>query len=74
MTSPEEYLLERINQERAFEGEKPLSPDRNLTNLALQKHGYAKNNYFSHFSPNYGKTSDMLRKNKVQYSGRGKPG
>ena len=69
MISPEEYLLERINQERALRGKKPLSPDRNLTNLALQKSmDMLKNNYFSHFSPTYGKTSDMLRKNKVQYS------
>lgn len=67
--SLESEVVRLVNIEREKEGLEPLVEDTKLSNGALKKsEDMGKNNYFDHYSPNYGSPFDMMKKFGIQYS------
>lgn len=55
-------VINLVNIERQKEGLAPLNPSSALSNVARKKsEDMAVNNYFSHTSPTYGSSSNMMR-------------
>lgn len=69
MNSQENYLLEKMNQERTNRGKQPLTASSELTRMArLKAQDMVRNKYFSHTSPTYGTAGEMLRASGIKYS------
>jgi len=68
LTRDEEIMLKMINDERLKEGLNPLKIDFKLVQIARAKsQNMIDEDYFSHFSPNYGSPFDMMKRLKVDY-------
>jgi uncharacterized YkwD family protein/spore coat assembly protein SafA len=62
-------VVNLVNQERAKAGLSPLSTDKALSAMALDKaKDMYNNNYFSHTSPQYGSPFDMMKSYGIRYS------
>ncbi len=67
-TADEQQAIDLINQARTNAGLSALEVDSTLTGLArIRAQDMASNNYFSHYSPTYGSSFDMMKKAGVQY-------
>lgn len=67
-----EQVLNLVNLERKKSGLKPIILSNDLNKIAFFKaEDMAKNSYFSHTSPKYGSTLNLLKKNKINYSHAG---
>lgn len=72
MTYENEKLLELINRDRTSAGLQPLKLDEELCQLAqLKSQDMYDYSYFSHTSPNFGKTSSLIRKKGINYKAYG---
>lgn len=64
----EHIVIQLVNQERVRNGLNELRPDRQLSQVArLKAADMLENNYFSHESPTYGSSSDMIDDFGIQY-------
>jgi uncharacterized YkwD family protein len=62
-------VVNLVNQERAKAGLSPLSSDKALAAMALDKaKDMYHNNYFAHTSPNYGSPFDMMKSYGIRFS------
>ncbi len=72
MTYEKKKLLEFINRDRQSEGLHPLKIDNELCQIAqLKSQDMYDFSYFSHTSPNFGKTSSLIRKKGIRYNAYG---
>lgn len=72
ITSSEDWMFAKINEERAKVGVKPLQRDPELDRMArLKSQDLVDNNYFAHQSPTYGSASEMLRSFGYQFRAAG---
>lgn len=63
LTPDEQSIVDRVNQERAAAGLKPLQVDLRLVGVAQAKASdMEKNHYFGHTSPTYGSPWAMMQK------------
>lgn len=61
-------MINLVNQSRSGASLKPLSSNKELTNIAnLKASDIAAKNYFSHTSPTYGSPFDMMKKYSISY-------
>ncbi|AGB40106.1 uncharacterized protein with SCP/PR1 domains [Halobacteroides halobius DSM 5150] len=68
LTKAEEKMVEMVNQARVKKGLSPLKVDYRLVKIARAKsRDLIKEDYFSHYSPNYGSPFDMMRKLNINY-------
>ena len=68
LTTLERRMANLVNQERKKNNLEPYTIDQELTNIArIKAQDMADNNYFSHYSPNYGSPFDMLNEFGVEY-------
>ncbi|MTI70800.1 MAG: hypothetical protein FH751_11180 [Firmicutes bacterium] len=68
ISDKEKILFNLINEEREKRGLNPLILDKTLFKIAeIKSQDMHDNNYFSHVSPNFGKTSTLLRKEGINY-------
>jgi uncharacterized YkwD family protein len=62
-------VVNLVNQERAKAGLAPLSSDKALSAMALDKaKDMYNNNYFDHTSPRYGSPFDMMKSYGIRFS------
>ncbi|WP_245902241.1 CAP domain-containing protein [Gracilibacillus dipsosauri] len=62
-------VIELTNQARQENGVEPLSADQQVAEVAQKKsEDMSENNYFSHTSPTFGSTFDLLEDSGVEYS------
>ncbi|TDF92819.1 serine protease [Paenibacillus piri] len=62
-------VVDLVNQERTKAGLKPLTSDKALTGMALDKaKDMYNNNYFDHNSPTFGSPFDMMKTYGITYS------
>lgn len=68
ITNEEKKLLELINKDRREAGLKPLKISNKLFNIAdIKSKDMYDYNYFSHTSPNFGRTYSLIRKEGIDY-------
>ena len=68
LTSLERRMVNLVNNEREKNNLNPLKIDRELTNVArIKAQDMVDNNYFSHYSPNYGSPFDMMDEFGIEY-------
>ncbi len=68
----EKEVVRLVNQERAKAGLKPLTEDWELSRVARYKsQDMRDNNYFSHTSPVYGSSFDMIKNFGITYKSAG---
>ncbi len=68
LTQDEEYLFNKINEERRRNNLSDFILDENLQNVArLKAEDIVKNNYFSHTSKEYGTPFEMLKTFNITY-------
>lgn len=68
LTQDEQEVFELINQKRIAEGLDTLKIDDDLQNVCrLKAQEMVEKNYFSHTSPTYGSTFEMIKNNQITY-------
>lgn len=68
LTKEEENMLQLINQVRAKNGLSPLQVDYQLLKIARAKsRDMVQENYFAHYSPNYGSPFEMMQELGIDY-------
>lgn len=68
LNEEEDKMLKLINQERNNQGLDNLRIDEGLTEVArLKAQDMNTNDYFEHFSPEYGSPFDMLKERNINY-------
>ena len=68
LTRDEEQMLELLNKERISNGLKPLKINFKLVKVARAKsQDMINEEYFSHYSPNYGSPFDMMKQLNINY-------
>lgn len=68
LTTLEQRMVNLVNQEREKNNLSKFQIDRELTNIArIKSQDMIDNNYFSHYSPNYGSPFNMLNEFGVEY-------
>lgn len=68
LNEDEELMLDMLNKERLKEGLNPLKIDFKLVQVARAKsQNMIDQDYFSHFSPNYGSPFDMMQRLNIDY-------
>lgn len=68
LSSQEQKMVELVNSERRKNGLAALQVDLDVARVArIKSQDMADNNYFSHYSPNYGSPFDMLKSFGIEY-------
>lgn len=68
LTSQERQMIDLVNQERRKNDLPSLKVDMELIGVARMKaQDMVDNNYFSHYSPNYGSPFDMMNSYGIEY-------
>lgn len=68
LTNDEKEVLNLVNQKRQEEGLEPLQIDDDVQNLCrLKAKEMVEKSYFSHTSPTYGSTFEMIKNEKISY-------
>ncbi|WP_202710270.1 CAP domain-containing protein [Sporosalibacterium faouarense] len=68
LTDQEQRMVELVNMERTKNDLPPLEVDLELARVArIKAQDMAENNYFSHYSPNYGSPFDMMKSFGIEY-------
>lgn len=71
-SAQQQEVLNLVNQERAKVGAKPLTLNKELSNVATTKsQDMINKNYFDHTSPTYGSPFDMMKQFGISYKTAG---
>ncbi|MFZ5352828.1 MAG: CAP domain-containing protein [Bacillota bacterium] len=72
LSSQAQQMVDLVNQERSKNGLSPLRVDLEVARVAeVKSQDMVDNNYFSHYSPNYGSPFDMMKSFGVEYLSAG---
>lgn len=72
LSASEDWMFNKINEERAKAGVRPLIRDPELDRIArIKSQDLVDNNYFAHESPTYGSVSNILRSFGYSFRGAG---
>lgn len=69
LNSDELQILTLINNYRTYNNQSNLIPLNSLQNIAYKKaEDLVKNNYFSHTSPTFGSTFNLIKQKNISYN------